>query len=232
MLTNYPTDILTSRQYMDHTPSEKLKRFFVTSTPNRFKKGETILRPGDQRSSAFYLKKGFVKDSAISHDGREFTLFIFKPEDIFSYTWIFNKIHNGHFFKAMVETVIYEKNRESFLLFLEKNPDVQFMLAQNITIRLGGLTQRMEQLAFGNATQKVASIISILGERFGRQTEKGIQIPISLTQQDIAELIGISRETTSIEINRLMVDEIIERYSGTYIIIRPQKLQKLSKLFS
>jgi CRP/FNR family transcriptional regulator len=89
----------------------------------------------------------------------------------------------------------------------------------------------MEQLAFGNATQKVASIMSILGERFGKQTEKGIQIPISLTQQDIAELIGIARETTSIELNRLMADEIIERVSGMYIIIRPQRLQKLSKLF-
>ncbi len=216
---------------MELTPSEKLKRFFVTATPTRFKRGETILRPGDQRSSAFYVKRGFVKDTALSHDGREFTLFIFKPEDIFSYTWIFNKVQNGHFFKAMNEAVVYEKNREALLLFLEKNPDVQFMIAQNITIRLGGLTQRMEQLAFGNATQKVASIMSILGERFGKQTEKGIQIPISLTQQDIAELIGIARETTSIELNRLMADEIIERVSGMYIIIRPQRLQKLSKLF-
>lgn len=215
---------------MDLTPSEKLKKFFATSKPSHFKNGEIVLRAGDQRSAAFYLKRGYVKDSASSRDGREFTLFIFKPEDIFSYSWIFNKIHNGHSFRAMGECTILEKNRESFLLFLEQNPDVQFMIAQNISIRMRGLMQRMEQMAFGSATQKVASIILILGERFAKSENGMINIPLKLTQQDIADLIGISRETASIEINKLTVQNIITHASGRYSIIDPKKLVKYSHL--
>lgn len=215
---------------MDLTPSEKLKKFFATSKPSHFKNGEIVLRAGDQRSAAFYLKRGYIKDSASSLDGREFTLFIFKPEDIFSYTWIFNKIHNGHSFRAMGECTVHEKNREAFLLFLEQNPDVQFMIAQNISIRMRGLMQRMEQMAFGSATQKVASIIHILGERFGKEDGGKINIPLKLTQQDIADLIGISRETTSIEINKLTVQNILTHMSGRYVITDPKKLLKYSHL--
>ncbi len=216
---------------MDVDPGEKLKRFFSTSKPTNFKRGEIVLRAGDHRSSAFYLKRGYIKDSAVSFDGREFTLFIFKPGDIFSYAWIFNKAHNEHSFRAITESVILEKNRESFLLFLEENPDVHFLISQNIAIRLRGLTQRMEQLAFGSATQKVASILLILGERFGKEKSNKTEIPVSLTQQDIGELIGISRETTSMEISKLMSDEIVSRKSGHYTIEKPKSLQKLSKLF-
>jgi len=215
---------------MELTPGEKLRKFFATSKPNHFKKGDIVLRVGDQRSVAFYLRKGFIKDSAISHDGREFTLFIFKPSDVFSYTWIFNKIHNGHAFRAMTDCSILGKNRESFLLFLEQNPDVQFMIAQNISIRMRGLMQRMEQMAFGSATQKVASIIHIIGERFGKEDGGKINIPLKLTQQDIADLIGISRETTSIEIHKLATQNILTHTSGRYIIANPKKLLKYSHL--
>ena len=216
---------------MELTPSEKLKNFFADSVPTKARRGEVVLRPTDLRSSAFYIHKGYAKDTAISHTGREFTIFIFKPEDIFSYTWIFNKVRSaGHTFRAMTECILYEKNREAFLLFLEKNPDVQFMITQRISTRMRGLILRMEQLVFGGATQKVASIMEILAERFGKETTKGIQIQIPLTQQDIADLIGISRETTSIEINKLVQEGVIERNSGNYVIKNSKKLQRLTRI--
>jgi len=212
------------------TPSEKLKEFFATSRPSHYRKGDVVLRIGDVRSGAFYVDKGYIKDSTLSRDGREFVLFIFKPTDIFSYSWIFNHVPNDHSFKAMTECTIYEKSREGLLVFLEQNPDIQFMLIQKLVTRLRGLLQRMEYMAFGGATQKVGSILNILAERFGRETEKGLLIPIPLTQQDLADLIGTSRETTSIEIKKLLNDGVLTRSSGTYTITNLKKLQKISSL--
>lgn len=211
---------------MDPEPSEKLRKFFATSKPVFYKKGEIVLRLGEIRSGAFYVKTGYIKDSTMSSDGREFILFIFKPGDLFSYSWIFNKTPNEHSFKAMTDCIVYEKTREGLLLYLEQNPDVQFMIAQNIVIRMRGLMQRMEHLAFGTAHQKVSAMFSLLAERFGKKTDKGITIPISLTQQDISELIGMSRETTSIEIKKLMDSGLVTRTSGNYSIVRLEKLKK------
>ncbi len=211
---------------MDIPPDEKLKKFFAGSKPIYYKKGEIVLRIGETRSGAFYVKNGFLKDSSMSTDGREFILFIFKPGDLFSYSWIFNKTPNEHSFKAMTDCVVYEKTRESLLLFLEQNPDVQFMISQNIVIRMRGLMKRMEYLAFGTANQKVSAMFALLAERFGKSTDKGITIPIYLTQQDIAELIGISRETTSIEIKKLLDLGVITRASSNYTIVHIEKLNK------
>ena len=208
------------------TPSEKLKKFFATSRPSFYKKGEIVLRIGDARAGAFFIKKGYIKDSTVSSDGREFTLFVFKPNDIFSYNWIYNQLLNEHTFRAMTDSIVYEKSREGLLLFLEENPDVQFMITQNLTARMRGLMQRIEQMAFGTAAQKVSSIFQLLGERFGKQTEKGITIPIPLTQKDISELIALSRDTTSIEIKKLIDEKILARNSGIYTIRNPERLQK------
>ena len=216
---------------MNLSPNDKLKLFFSTSKPEIFKKGETVLRIGDARSGAFFVKKGYVKDSSISPDGREFTFFIFKPNDIFSYSWIFNKIPNEHSFRALTDCEIYETSRVKLLTFFELNPDVYFMVSQSITARLRGLMQRMESIIFGNASQRVASIFFILGERFGYSNVTEITIPIHLTHKDIAELIGISRETTSTEIKKLIDDGIIKRISNQYILTKPRKLQKMSSIF-
>ena len=217
---------------MDFTPSEKLKLFFATSNPSFFKKGDVVLRIGDELMASYYVKKGLIKDSSISFEGHEFTLFIFKPEDIFSYNWIFNQIPNEHIFRALTDCVIYQKSREGLLLFLEQNPDVMLMITQKIVIRLRGLTQRMEHLAYGTARQKVSSIINILSERFGKQNEKGVTISMKLTQQDISELIGLSRETTSIEINKLREEKILSLASGYYTILNLKVLQKNIAIFN
>ena len=215
---------------MDTAPREKLSKFFATSRPSFYKRGDIVLRIGDARSGAFFIKKGYVKDSTVSVDGREFILFIFKPDDIFSYNWIYNEIPNVHSFKAMSDCIIYEKSREGLLLFLDENPDVQFMITQNLTARMRGLMNRMEYMAFGNAYQKVSSIFQVLSERFGRESNEGTTIPVRLTQRDIGELLGISRETANIEIKKLIDAKILHRSSGFYTVINGKKLLAASEM--
>lgn len=215
---------------MSKTPSEKLREFFANSKPAFYKKGDVVLRIGDARGGAFFVKRGYVKDSTLSPDGREFTLFIFKPDDIFSFNWIFNEVPNEHSFRAMSDCVIYEKSREGLLLFLNENPDVQFMITQNLTARLRGLMQRIEYMAFGNAYQKVSAIFLILAERFGKTISGGLSIPIRLTQKDVGELLGISRETANIEIKKLIDAKILHRSSGIYTVVDVKKLHRASMM--
>lgn len=209
---------------MELTPSKKLRKFFANSKPTFYKKGDIVLRAGAAHSGAFFLKKGFVKDSCFSNDGREFTLFIFKSGDLFSYNWIFNELPNEHAFRAMSDCIIYEKKREELVEYLKANPDVLFRIGQKISVRLRGVLQRIESMAFGSASQRVISTIKLLAERFGTENSQGFTIPITFTQKDIAELIGISRETTSIEIKKLIDKGLLRRKKGHYIVTDLQKL--------
>lgn len=215
---------------MQKDPQKTLQKFFLTGKKLVYKKGAVILRSDEFPSGVFYLHSGFIKDSSISSVGQEFTLFIFKPKDIFPYNWAFNKIPNEHSFTTMTDCIVFRVRRDDFLEFIDKNPEVLLMLMQKSLIRLNGVLRRLENMAFGNASKKIASIIVIMGERFGEKMPQGIKISLPIAHKDIAELVGITRETASIEIKKLQDMGIISRRSKSYIIKNKRLLLKLSSL--
>ena len=196
-----------------------------------YKKGSIIVRPEDNPQGVYYLKKGYIKDSSVSKEGQEFTLFIFKPQDIFPYRWAFAGFPIENSFTAMTDCIMIRRKRDDFIEFINKNPDVLFLITQKLLIRLRGVLQRLEHMAFGSAREKLASIFVILGERFGNKEDRFIKIDIPLSHKDIAELVGITRETASIEIKKMEEEGLIKRTSRRYVIKMQNKLIKESHLF-
>lgn len=199
--------------------ASKLNSFLSGFKLLHYKKGETILRAGDTPQGVLYIKKGYVKDYSISREGEELTLIIFKPEDFFPMQWAINNIQSTHYFEAMSAVDIWRIPKDEFILFIKDNPSIFFELTSHIILRLGGVLQRMEYLAFGNAYQKVASILMICADRFGEKERKSVVIQVILTHKDIANLLGITRETVSVEIKKLERKEIIG-YRGRLIVIK------------
>ena len=215
---------------MSDTIIGKLNNFFSKFKKHHYKKGEVILRAGDSPQGVYFIDKGYVKDYTISKEGEELTLIIFKPEDFFPIRWVFNNTSNSHYFEAMTAVEIWRCPKEEFINFMVANPKIFFELTSHIATRLGGVMQRMEYLAFGNAYQKVASIIMICAERFGEKKENGWIIHIPLTHKDIAMLVGMTRETVSIEIKKLERDGIIGYHGRLLFVKNMARLRKESLL--
>lgn len=210
--------------------SEKLNNFFSRFKKLSFKKGETILRPDDKPHGVLYLKKGYTRVYSLSRDAQELTLIIFKAENIFPLMWAINNTPNTYYLEAMTAAELYQAPREEFLNFIKNNNEVLFELTGRILTRFGGVLNRMEYAIFGHARSKVASIILICAERFGSNSKKGIIIQVPLTHQDIANLIGVTRETVSIEMEQLQKKGLI-RHQGKYLIVKNiQKLERESVL--
>lgn len=210
---------------MSVVATQKLNSFFSGSKIYRYKKGEIILRGGDAPQGIYFISKGYIRDYSISKDGEELILIIFKPQDFFPMNWVFNNNYNSHYFSAMTPVELWRCPKEKFVAFLKANPDVFFELASHISLRLGGLLQRMEYLAFGNAHEKVASILAICAERFGEKSAKGIRIPIPLTHKDLAMLVGMTRETVSIEMKKLERKGLIEDNKRSIVVTNMEKLR-------
>ena len=104
-------------------------------------------------------------------------------------------------------------------------------LTKYLVNRMGLLYKRMEYFAFGNAYQKIAIILDDIARRFGQRIGKSIFINIPLTQKDIAAMVGLSRETTNIELEKLRKKGVIEYIDHHHIKIPSlQKLQKEARL--
>lgn len=215
---------------MDISTNQKLNNFFSRFKKYHYKKGEIILRGGDIPQGVYFIDKGYVKDYSVSEEGEELMLILFKPEDFFPLQWVFNNRPNQHYFAAVTPVDLWRCPKKDFLDFIKENPEIFLELTRHIMLRLGGLMQRMEYLAFGNAHQKVASIILICAERFGEKEEGNTVIQVPLTHKDIASFLGIARETASIEIKKIERKGLIA-YRGRLLVVKdPKALEQESLL--
>lgn len=217
---------------MEQPISEKLNKFFSDFKKLSFKKGQLILRAGDKPPGIFYLKKGYTKLYSLSKDAQELTLIIFKAGNIFPLMWTLNETPNTYYLEAITPVDLYQAPKEEFLKFIKNDNEVLFELTRRILTRFGGVLTRMEYAIFGHAQSKVASIILICAERFGIKAKQGIVIQIPLTHQDIANLIGVARETVSIEMENFKKKGLISHLRKYLVIKDIQKLKRESVLES
>jgi len=206
-----------------------LNRFFSKCSQLKYKKGEIIVRGGETPKGVYFLRKGFTRLFNVSAKGEELTKIIYKPGDIFPFIWAINETPNDYFLEAMTSTNLCRAPRSEFIKFLENNPEAFWELTSRILVRFNGILSRMDYLVFGNAYSKVASILVICAERFGKKVGESIIIQVPLTHNDIARLIGLTRETTSIEMKKLEDIGFI-KHKGRFISI--ENIKKLKREFT
>lgn len=211
---------------MEKLSFEKLGNFFSQFKLLHYKRRETILRADDIPPGVFYLKKGYVRLYSLSSEGEELTLIIFKPEDFFPMMWAINNINTPYYLETITAVELWRAPREEFVKFIKSNPDILFELISRMLVRFGGVLRRMEYLTFGNAHAQVASIVLICAERFGRQEGSNTIIQVPLTHKNIGNLVGVTRETTSLEIKKLEKKGLIG-YQGRHIVVK--NIQRLKK---
>lgn len=208
----------------------KLNHFFSKRKVRSHKKREVILRPTDIPSGIFFIEKGYVRQYIISEDGKELTTVIYKPRDLFPIRWALLNMPLQSHFEAMTPVEVRHASKEEFIKFLKKEPEAFLLLTSRIINRLHAILERMEHLAFGSSYNKVASLLLLLVERFGKKSKSFMLIQIPLTHQDIASMLGLTRETVSISMKKLFDKGIISRYDQFIIVKSIRKLEKEASL--
>lgn len=217
---------------MKKTPTLRLELFFRDFRKLHYKKGETILRAEDSPTGVYLLTKGFVRLYAVSKSGEILTLIIFKPGDFFPVMWAINNVRTDYYLEAMTNVDLWRAGQDKFVAFIKSNPEVFFELTSKILVRFGGLLKRMEYLVFGNAYAKVASIITICAERFSRSEKGKVIIEVPLTHSDLASMVGVTRETASIEIKKIEKKGLIGHQGRLIVVKNLRGLRKESLLES
>ncbi len=200
-------------------PSEKLKRFFSQFKTFHYKKGDVFLRSGDIPQGVYYIRTGYVRLYTLSLNGKELTLVIYKPGEFFPVVFTFTADPSVYNFETLSETTLFRAPRDKFINFINENEDVLKELTLHIIERFQVALRRMEYLTFGNAKSRLASVMVIYTKRLGERRGKSTLIPIPLTHKDISNLVGVARETVSLEIKKF-ADRGIINYKGKYIEIK------------
>jgi len=217
---------------MEKYLENKLMHFFTKYRQVKYKKNETILRIEDPPQGLYYISKGFVRIYMIIGNGQELTINIFKTGSFFPLTWAIADIPNFYFYEAMTPTEIWRAPKHDFLNFIKKDKEILYEMSRRILMGLNSLSVRLEYLILGDAYHRVTNVLLLLGRRFG-EIKKGndVYINFPVTQQEIANLAGLTRETVSVEIKKLEKNGIIKRKNPVYIISNPKKLKNESLIY-
>lgn len=196
---------------MDSQIKEKLDKFFSNYRRQKYKKGEVLIKAGQDPDAVFYLTDGVIRRYAISSQGEELNLNLFRPISFFPMSWTLNDSPNKHYYEALSTASATKAPKKDVLKFLEENPDVVLDLMKRVYKGMEGLWDRMENLMAGNAENRLITEFIILAKRFGQKDSKSqITVDLKLTEKDLASESGITRETVSRVIHKLEQKNLIE----------------------
>lgn len=215
---------------MNFSIASQLKRFFSRYPLKTYRKQERLVRPEEIVPGIFFIKSGFVRQSAISREGKELTLNIFKPESLLFFVLTLENRKSGYSYEAMTHTQAYCAPFDETENFLLDRPQFMLKLLRRVGYGISTFNDRMESLAFSNAQGKLASTLLILAQRFGVKDNGLIQIPLPLTHSDIANLVGLTRETTSIEMKILEKKMVIARKKKQIRILNMPEVQRMASI--
>ncbi len=189
--------------------STSLDCFFRNFQSISYPKKTTIIQPGDNPQSVYYLKSGFIRMYAISQEGQELTIHIHENGAVFPMSWVLNDEVNEFTYETMTTSKLYLSPKPDVLLFFKNEPEILLDLSKRLLAGIGGMAFRMETIIFGSARVRIISILLYLAKHFGKKTSDGVMLTYIFTHQDISHLTGLSREKVSLEMEKLTREKMI-----------------------
>ncbi|MBI4101321.1 Crp/Fnr family transcriptional regulator [Candidatus Microgenomates bacterium] len=200
---------------------KKIEDFFKPFRPRAYKKGQIILHSGDVLTQFCYLHSGYIKIYNILDSGEERILVLLPKGEAFPLPAFMYRARYvlRYFYEALTDVKVSFLSRQKLAQTLEHNvPALQVML-NYITYNARILTTRLETFESKHAADKLRSLMPHLARFCGKLVRpKTYQIQLKITQQDMAAMVGLTRETTSIEINKLEKKGLISYQKGKLLI--------------
>jgi CRP/FNR family transcriptional regulator len=162
----------------------------------RYRKGEYIFREGDPAEYFHILKEGAVKCVKSSPSGKECTLKVLMPGDLFCCeAAVFDGAPHPGSAEPLCDVSILRVSKKSYFAMLRRNPDAALEVIQYLGKRLNEAQENAKILALDRADQRLASLLVKLAERVGVREPNGLRLAVRLTRQDLANMVGITVET-------------------------------------
>lgn len=172
------------------------QRILGEMTETRYGKGQYIFREGDPTEYFHIVKEGSVKCVKSSLGGKECTLKVLMPGDLFCCdASAFDGASHPGTAQPIGDVSVLRMKKEAYFKMLRANPDAAMEVIRYLGNRLNEAQEKAKILALDSADQRLASLLANLAERTGLQEPSGIRLSVRLTRQDMANMVGVTTET-------------------------------------
>jgi CRP/FNR family cyclic AMP-dependent transcriptional regulator len=176
---------------------EDIRGLMSLAKRRTFRNGEVRFHREDPGQVLYVIKEGKVKICLISPDGQEISLVVFGKGECFGEFAILDGLPRSADAVALEKVECYTLQRSDFHNAIMKNPKIAIQIIEVHTRRLRRTDQMVEDLIFLDVYGRVAKKLLELADTHGTKVGDGTRIDVRLTQQEIASMVGASRESVN-----------------------------------
>jgi len=226
---------LTTDSLLDHVPllnilsKQDRQRILQELSEARYGKDDFIFREGDPTEYFHIVKEGTVKCVKSTRDGKECTLKMLMPGDLFccDAAAFDGACHPGSA-QPMGNVSILRMHRNAYFDILKRSPDAAIEVIKYLGNRLHEAQEKNKILALDRADQRLAALLADLGTRNGIKEPQGIRLPMRLTRQDMANMVGATTETVIRIMSRFKRDHLVSGTANRLVISNLERLKALA----
>src|SRR6266480_6479950 len=178
-------------------PEDEIQVLSSATKRRTFRAGEVIFHRDDPGQVLYMIKEGKVKICNISPDGQEVSLAVLCKGEYFGEFALLDGLPRSADAVALEKVECYTLQRSDFHNAILKNPKIAIQIIEVLTRRLRSTDQMVENLIFLDVYGRVAKKLLELADTHGTKVDDGTRIDVRLTQQEIASMVGASRESVN-----------------------------------
>ncbi len=193
--------------------------------PHQYRAGEMIFHEGDAGTALYIIEEGEVKIVLGSPEGKEAVLGLLGRGDFFGELALLDGLPRSADAVAASPTRLLILNREDFLRLLAAHPGVAAGLLAALSRRLRRTDQLVHDAAFSDVRTRLLKVLLELGATKGKPGPEGIVIASRLTQGDLADMVGTTRESVNKWLRHYERRGLIHHDRGRLTLVNPQGLR-------
>lgn len=181
---------------------EAAEALLTSMEESHLHRGDTLFKQGQPGDRLYVITHGKVKLGRSAPDGRENLVAVLGPSEMFGELSLFDPGPRTMSVTAVSDTRLLALAHRDLNTWLDGRPEVAKLLLMALTRRLRRTNESLADLVFSDVPGRVAKALLDLAHRFGQEVEGGLLVPHDLTQEELAQLVGASRET----VNKALAD--------------------------
>jgi len=193
-------------------------------TEKSFPRGTTIYSEGEPGDALYILNSGLVRLISHSERGRETIVQILKPDEIFG-VFLLSEEKRPFTAVAADDVSVTVISREQFLKLVSLAPTVALNFVRLLLKRLANSEKRLAESSHTWSYHRLAKVLLQLAEKYGETVPGGTLLKLRLTHEDLANLIGTTRETVTTQLNRFVRMGLVKRQDRHLIVSRPRLVE-------
>ncbi|BBP04755.1 Crp/Fnr family transcriptional regulator [Sulfuriferula plumbiphila] len=201
--------------------------FFEFTVKQKYSKGDYIVIANDVGTRIFFLEEGIVKVFNLSPNGTQTIFWFCVPGDVFGAGAISGSYFQSVYAQAVESSTVHFISRANFEKVMKEHPQIAINMIRLLGARLRLACDSMVDVSEQKAESRLARVLLRLAHNYGRRAGGKVEIRVRVSHQELADMIGSSRQTVNALLHEFSDNGWIHLKGRTFSIISQGDLQKI-----